>query len=87
MKYSDTNCQQDYIVVPGGSQTGLDRDRPFSYDRFCGSTLGVCGVKATGQASCQEVIGPVVSKLNTTFCNSPAQHIGLGSLNLFRNGY
>ena len=62
MKYSDQNCQQDYLVIPGGSQTGLDRDRQFSYDRFCGSTLGVCGIQATGQATCQEIIGPVVSK-------------------------
>lgn len=62
VKYSDQNCQQDYLVIPGGSQTGLDRDRQFSYDRFCGSTLGVCGIQATGQATCQEIIGPVVSK-------------------------
>lgn len=60
--YSDSKCNNDYLVIPGGSQTGLDRDRQFSFDRFCGSTLGVCGIKATGQASCQEVIGPVVSK-------------------------
>eukprot|EP00093_Oithona_nana_P004803 04803.XXX_226673_223125_1 [CDS] Oithona nana genome sequencing. len=61
VKYSDQNCQQDYLVIPGGSQTGLDRDRQFSYDRFCGSTLGVCGIQATGQATCQEIIGPVVT--------------------------
>ena len=42
--YSDTNCNTDYVLIPGGSLTGLNQDKRFSLDRFCGTTLGVCGI-------------------------------------------
>ena len=66
--YSDSKCKKDYLVIPGGSQTGLDSDRKSWKDRFCGLTLGVCG---NGQnQACTAVVGPVVSKFENRY-----QHI------------
>ena len=60
--YSDANCQKDYVVIPGGSQTGLEQDRQWSRDRFCGTTLGVCGVRTVNAQTCEKTAGPIVSK-------------------------
>ena len=40
VKYSDTICNEDYVLIPGGSQTGLNQDKQWSLDRYCGTTLG-----------------------------------------------
>ncbi len=61
VKYSDTNCIKDYVVVPGAT-TGQDLLIENSKDRFCGTTLGACGSKQPGQA-CTETIGPITSKI------------------------
>ena len=40
VKYSDSECSKDYVLIPGGSQTGLNQDKIYSFDRYCGITLG-----------------------------------------------
>ena len=60
--YSDSNCNTDYVLIPGGSQTGLNQDQRFSLDRFCGTTLGVCGTTSSAMAQCDQIPGPVTSK-------------------------
>ena len=63
VKYNDADCKNDYVYIPGGSLTGLNQDRQFAYDRFCGSTLGVCGTRTgTNNNPCSTQIGPVTSK-------------------------
>ena len=62
--YSDTNCNTDYVLIPGGSLTGLNQDKRFSLDRFCGTTLGVCGTTTSAEQTCGKIPGPVTSKLN-----------------------
>ena len=62
--YSDTKCNSDYVLIPGGSLTGLNQDKRFSLDRFCGTTLGVCGTTTSTEQTCAEIPGPVTSKLN-----------------------
>ena len=61
--YSDTKCNSDYVLIPGGSLTGLNQDKRFSLDRFCGTTLGVCGTTTSTEQTCGEIPGPVTSKL------------------------
>ena len=63
VEYSDTKCNSDYVLIPGGSLTGLNQDKRFSLDRFCGKTLGVCGTTDSSQQTCGEIPGPVTSKL------------------------
>ncbi len=57
--YSDTDCSEDYIVIPGGSEDGA---LPYSKDRFCGITLGVCMLPASGGGPCAEKASPVTSR-------------------------
>ena len=54
----------DYVLIPGGSLTGLNQDKRFSLDRFCGTTLGVCGTTTSAEQTCGKIPGPVTSKLN-----------------------
>ena len=61
--YSDTTCNTDYVLIPGGSLTGLNQDKRFSLDRFCGTTLGVCGTTTSAEQTCGKIPGPVTSKL------------------------
>ena len=61
VKYSDVNCKRDYVLIPGGSETGLNQDQKYSFDRFCGSTLGVCGLKNPQDVQCSPIISPVQS--------------------------
>lgn len=59
--YSDTNCNTDYVLIPGGSLTGLNQDKRFSLDRFCGTTLGVCGTTTSAAQTCEKIPGPVTT--------------------------
>ncbi len=61
VKYGDADCNMDYLLIPGGSQTGGTADVAYSRDRFCGKALGYCGVMGTA-TTCTTTVGPVTSK-------------------------
>ena len=86
--YSDTNCNTDYVLIPGGSLTGLNQDKRFSLDRFCGTTLGVCGTTTSAEQTCGKIPGPVTSKLNKIAKSNTKNYIGRFQLvNIYKGCY
>ena len=59
VKYGDSECSMDYIVVPGASLTGSDADKLFARDRFCGTALGYC--VSTSITACQAMVGAITT--------------------------
>ena len=60
VKVGDSACSTDYLLIPGGSETGTTQDQFYSRDRFCGTALGYC--KFTGTVGqCQNELGAVTS--------------------------
>jgi len=60
--YGDTACSKDYLLIPGASQNGIGAiSMFFSKDRYCGYTLGYCGVMSTQSTTCAALSGPVIS--------------------------
>lgn len=57
VKYGDTDCRNDYIIIPGGSDNGVNNE--FSRDRFCGNALGPCAT--TTGTMCAAALGPVTT--------------------------
>ncbi len=56
----DGQCDADYVSIPGGSGDG--ELGPFSRDRYCGVTLGVCAPSTPGAVTCGPTIMAVTSK-------------------------
>lgn len=66
--YGDTACSKDYLLIPGASQNGIGAiSMFFSKDRYCGVTLGYCGVMSTQSTSCTPLSGPVISEYHFLF--------------------
>ena len=60
VKYGDSQCSTDYLIIAGGSETGSSSDLLYSKDRFCGTALGYCKEGITA-GTCTPQIGAVVS--------------------------
>ncbi len=61
VKFGDTDCRNDYLIIPQGSETGLNNE--FTRDRFCGTALGPCATPAgtPGSTTCSAELLPVTS--------------------------
>ena len=59
VQIGDVDCNDDYIMIPGGSQTGKHSD--FTKDRFCGSALGFCSSSGNGD-TCNPTFGAIISR-------------------------
>ena len=60
VKYGDSDCNSDYIIVAGASLTGADSDLIYAKDRFCGRALGYCN-EGTTAGTCSPVVGAITS--------------------------
>ena len=54
VEFGDSNCNNDYIVVPNASEDG---STTYSRDGFCGLTLGPCVEDNTN--NCDPMAGPI----------------------------
>jgi hypothetical protein len=62
VRYGDTDCRTDYLVIIGGSADGLPL---FSRDRYCGAALGRCTAPSSGATACAAAVGAVTSQYST----------------------